>query len=435
MTGVKATSSAPKPVGRLEWAVLFALVLMFSEGVLHRLVSPEINVDGSPILRLAWLPIYAGLALAALWQSRQMVAAMFARPLFVALAILACCSFAWSLAPTLSLRRGVALGTTVVFALYLAVRLGPLDLLRLLGWSWLLLAGLSLISGVVSPGFAQMTEVHVGAWRGFWYEKNTLGGHMARAGLLFAGLSLLDSARRRVWLMGLASASALVLLSTSKTALLGLVLGLAFFCWGCAMARGWRQAVLLGWLGSFIALIAGAVFLLAPDLVFDLLGRDPSLTGRTEIWGALSSAISDRPWLGHGYGVFWIEQSEPAFWVRQTVQWDAPTAHNGWFETALGLGLVGLALAVLDYLWILAKAGWVALKSPFALLVAATLAQLLLFSLSESVIAMQNSIVWVTYGALTTSMALQRRSAKSKSADLGVIRPKSPHRSAASAPS
>ena len=71
-----------------------------------------------------------------------------------------------------------------------------------------------------------------------------------------------------------------------------------------------------------------------------MLGRDESLTGRTEIWAGLLPFVGKRPILGSGYGVLWT----PAVVEAST---GAGEAHSGYLEVILQLGLVGLFLTVM----------------------------------------------------------------------------------------
>ena len=55
------------------------------------------------------------------------------------------------------------------------------------------------------------------------------------------------------------------------------------------------------------ALSVAAVMIVAtPDLLFSLLGKDATLTGRTGIWSAVIDSIAKRPLLGYGYQAFWL---------------------------------------------------------------------------------------------------------------------------------
>ena len=69
--------------------------------------------------------------------------------------------------------------------------------------------------------------------------------------------------------------------------------------------------------------------------VSGMLGRNQTLTGRTEIWAILVPYALERPILGYGYGGFWTDA------IRQLT---SSHAHNGYLDIILNLGFVGLFL-------------------------------------------------------------------------------------------
>jgi exopolysaccharide production protein ExoQ len=72
-----------------------------------------------------------------------------------------------------------------------------------------------------------------------------------------------------------------------------------------------------------------------------LLGRNPTLTGRTEIWQALFQ-VNINPLIGTGYYSFWMgDRSEQLF---KQYYYRMNEAHNGYLETYLNSGLIGLGL-------------------------------------------------------------------------------------------
>lgn len=72
--------------------------------------------------------------------------------------------------------------------------------------------------------------------------------------------------------------------------------------------------------------------------ILKALGKDPTLTGRTDIWEALFRKVDERPWTGYGYNAFWGRDSEPAAWIRHQTGWSVPSAHNGWIDLLIQLG-------------------------------------------------------------------------------------------------
>ena len=388
-----------------EYAVVFLCLVMFTEGLLPRLLASETNPE-STLLRLMWLPVYGLIILGCASMPVRFFSAILRLPFLIFILILACASVTWSIEPGVTERRAVAIVATTLGGLFLAVRYDWRTLLRLMGAVWLFMAFVSFVSGVIAPGFAVMDEVHVGAWRGMWWEKNALGGHMARASFLMAFLLIMDRPWRMVWGGGLLLCAALVILSTSKTALLGMLLGFAVLVAGAWMRRGVATTISTIWLGVVVLGGAAMILVFAPEVVFQLLGRDATLTGRTDIWTALMDAISARPWFGYGYAAFWGADSEPAYMVRLATEWLVPTAHNGWIETALSIGLVGLAGFALSFVLFLVRSAILATSDWTGLFALGVVAQFLLFSLSESIALQQNTIVWVTYVAIAAKVAL-----------------------------
>ena len=402
------TSARVQPA-TLELILLFIALILFSEGVLPRLVAAEETAEGSPLLRLVWLPVYAAALAGIFWKFKAVAKTALRMPFMVALIGLSAASFLWSIDPGLSQRRGFAVAMTCAAGMFLGTRYDWQTLLRMLGMAWLTVTVLSFLTGLLNPGFGVMSEIHVGAWKGLYYEKNQLGGHMARAAFLCGFLFVMDRRWRLVWAFGVFLCALLVLLSTSKTALLGLLLGMAVLGIGAWMKRGVVTGISTAWLGVAIIGALAGVMVFAPELIFAALGRDASLTGRTDIWVTLVDMISQRPMLGYGYGAFWAVDSEPAYWVREVLEWDAPTAHNGWLEVAIGLGLIGLACLVLDFLITLARAMRSSLDTWTGIFALGFCAQFLLFSLSESISLQQNALIWVTYVAVAAKLANRPR--------------------------
>ena len=73
------------------------------------------------------------------------------------------------------------------------------------------------------------------------------------------------------------------------------------------------------------------------------LGKDPTLTGRTQIWKSVGAEIMKHPILGYGYCAFWRGYQGESANSALTNGWAVTSAHNGFLQTWLTLGAVGLA--------------------------------------------------------------------------------------------
>jgi len=70
------------------------------------------------------------------------------------------------------------------------------------------------------------------------------------------------------------------------------------------------------------------------------LGKDPTLTGRKDIW-ALVLSLHTNPLIGTGFETFWLG-SRLEFMLRALVNFPINEAHNGWIEVYLNLGWAGV---------------------------------------------------------------------------------------------
>jgi len=66
------------------------------------------------------------------------------------------------------------------------------------------------------------------------------------------------------------------------------------------------------------------------------LGRDATLTGRTETWAQLVPVVYSQPFLGSGFGSFWTDARRDFYEMSH--------GHNGYLDILLDLGAVGLVL-------------------------------------------------------------------------------------------
>jgi exopolysaccharide production protein ExoQ len=77
------------------------------------------------------------------------------------------------------------------------------------------------------------------------------------------------------------------------------------------------------------------------DYVIGLMGKDPTLTGRVEIWNDLFR-LGGSPIFGTGFESFWLGERLQKLWA--IYWWHPNEAHNGYLEIYLDLGLIGLFL-------------------------------------------------------------------------------------------
>ena len=134
------------------------------------------------------------------------------------------------------------------------------------------------------------------------------------------------------------------LLSTahSSTSVISLFVGILFLLLlgGPLMNRNFVGTCILA-AGALVA-VAELGFGLS-GYVAAAMGKDPTLTGRTELWQQLFG-FHTNPIFGTGFESFWLGDRIRRFF--ELYRWHANEAHNGYLETYLNLGLVGLFLMI-----------------------------------------------------------------------------------------
>jgi O-antigen ligase len=402
-------STAAPTFARWEPIAAALCLAQFSEPLFAAVAQSQGLTDPPGYARAFFLPVYAFLAWV-IWRDRaQAFAAARAVPLLIGLLALAAFSTLWSIDSGATLRRSVWLALTIAFGLYLAWRHDWKSLLNVLAGGFIILIAGSFALGLLAPSVGRMTFEHPGAWSGLWTHKNTLGGIMALGVAISIAAVIVTPERRKLWIGCAIAAFALVLLSTSKTALVASMLGVGMIGFGMMMRRG-PVHMIVAIAGVAVLVVAGAgVILLAPDLIVAALGRDLTLTGRTDIWEASARFVEAKPWLGYGYYAFWLPDNGPAFWVREAVAWQVASAHSSWLELALGVGRIGVILFALQLLATLVRGAGVALQSNAGLWAPGFLVTFALYTLSESHALQANNIFWIIYVAVAARLALDAR--------------------------
>ena len=387
------------------------MLLIYSGGWQLPLFGEKADESASGILRVAFLPAYALSFFLIMGKPWNLIRASIRQPFLIILMGIVAASITWSIQPDVSIRRGFAVGCTTISGLTLASRFRWTDLARAFAITFCVLIVASYVICIAMPSIGVMTELFPGAWRGLWMEKNSLGGLMALGCCLLCAAALLDPARAKTWLLFAGLAIGLVLMSQSKTSLASLMLGLMAlaFVWICQRGPAFSAAATWAGVTGFLLLVM--FLLLASDVFFAILGKDATLTGRTQIWTAAMRQIEERPWLGYGYAAVWSDKSGwgPLAWIVHDAKFTPQHAHNSWIEQWIGIGLVGLCAWGLFYMQTMALALVAVFRSRGALLAFPFLVVYTLVSFTESIAVVYNDFRWVIFVALAAKLAFSDR--------------------------
>jgi O-antigen ligase len=249
---------------------------------------------------------------------------------------------------------------------------------------------------VASYGSRGLVDI---GYQGYFGGKNYLGECAAVALLLSLHEMLYRGRRRVLGIMIAAIAVLLVFLSDSKTAL-----GLALIC---PFLAGLTLII------RKITRISPAIILLSIPFCYVVLSHvsnfniyrisymvygDSTLTGRSIIWDFADYEIARSPLVGWGYQSFWLVPGSPAIvdapgWVKMM-----PNAHNGYYDTMLEMGYVGLILLVGFIITTLHGVGCIADRNPGRAWLALSLALfVIVYNFLESLWMRGFEFLWVVF--------------------------------------
>jgi exopolysaccharide production protein ExoQ len=333
---------------------------------------------------------------------------------FVALNLV---SVLWSDVPGDTVNNLIPVVRVTVFGLYFGTRYSLREQVQIVSWVFGIGAIASVLVAIALPyygimGYGLITNsqqiVHQGIWRGAYIHRNILSAMMAIGFLasLFCTFRL-PRFRWVSWIF-IGLSSFLIIISAAKSAptmLLVVLLLIPFY-----KAMRWSDHVAIPFF-VIMALIVGSAAMFTTvnaEEILNAIGRDITLTGRTDYWRLILDKAFERPWLGYGYNAFWVGdwKGEVAdVWQFLQDGDEPPHPHNGFLYTGLNVGIVGLVVFAAHWLRTFGRSvRW--LKSvPIAegLVPIAYLTLFMLMNITETML-MQPDIIWLLY--VSTSLAL-----------------------------
>ena len=264
----------------------------------------------------------------------------------VCLVLITLFSSAWSYTPRTTFELALR-GTLPMVNIFLIVGVMSPQLawrvfIRVLGLS--IMGSLVAVAILPSAVHSSADSLIAGSWRGLFYHKNGAGPVAAIAVLIF-----LESYRRRrrfrdVFLL---LCSVVFLVGTqSKTSMILVVFGV----WVFLLVRGWYAR-------GYFQLFAGFAFLFAvflaivlisfPEVQAALFDNPYNFTGRVGIWKTALAISESKPYFGYGFrSVFGSDDFSLIGFGYTPFAAIAPHPHNAYIQALLGIGLVGMLIAI-----------------------------------------------------------------------------------------
>lgn len=330
--------------------LIFIVMSLAIESFISRRVSPDLLGRMSFVFTFGTLMVCFFVAVVV--RGKALLHAFYGNIPFQLYSLTALISTTWSQSPSDTLKASISLIAFHGIGTCMAA---------LFSWRaiWLGLARATLLLTVLGiaiiPLDGLMTEVHPGAFRGLWMEKNATGAALALGTLACVTVSVLD--RNPKYFLGAIFLLGMLVFSRSATSLMAAIGGCSALLTIETIRRGPARFFGGLWVATLIVVgIAIAIVFMGPHIA-ELVGRDITFTGRAEIWPSVIRAIEARPLLGYGFEAFWVDDTDTKYQVFLDANFEAQNAHNTLFELMLAFGLVGTSLIIFSIIRALFQSG------------------------------------------------------------------------------
>jgi O-antigen ligase len=355
-----------KKTERSSMAIWLPVIWMFFAGTreftqwfdLGREYSPQAFIEGNFVEQAFQLSmILAGVLILA--GRRQDWGDLIARNSLIFLFFLfGAISILWSEYPLVSCKRLIKSTGTLIMALVILTEESPYeafgDVIRRLA---ILVIPLSIVLCKYYPEFGRSTHHDSWTYIGMAAGKNLLGQLCLISGIYFLWHLMFPMNRRDaeesiypgrlLSYLFLAMIAYLLYLANSATSTVCLLVAMCIFLIGRipAVADRFKMYLAVGFLLIMLVGFLDEMFSLQEYLLY-AIGRDQNLTSRYPMWKLLLS-MSEDPIFGSGYESFWLGTRMNYLWVKfgGIIQ-----SHNGYLETYLNLGLIGLIIMAANIL-------------------------------------------------------------------------------------
>lgn len=274
-------------------------------------------------------------------------------PWIVALIILSGLSWFWSVDTSITFASFRSLIVQYILVGYLVA---TYSLKQIIGFISKILCGTGILSFlylIFLPGIAIRSPKGgegSGSWQGIFLHQSVLAATMALAivSLLYAFLLNREKIRSNIsglWILVVAAICLyLLLFCGAKTSLVGCFASfsiLPFFY--LRQIRGMKTRNLIFMLLTYVFCIGiPLVYLFQEFIIVDILGKNATLSGRSQLWEYLYSQALYRPF-GYGLDAFWHNEKL----VRGTVvatDYAYGNSHSSYYDLLIGIGFPGMVL-------------------------------------------------------------------------------------------
>jgi O-antigen ligase len=329
---------------------------------------------------------------------KQTVITILRSPHIIILIAFAMLSILWTASPASTLSRNFALLFTVLLAAIFVTRFSfeeQFKILAIVSAIWIVL---SFVFVFAVPTYGLQGSL----WRGIFAQKNNFGRNMAIVALVALTYPASNWKAYSIRITGYGLALFSVLMANSMASLITIIsITILSIAYKIIQMRPLLSIALLFAITVPAVLFFYVALTVDTDTILVSLGRNPSLTGRTEVWENVRFAISERPILGYGYGGFWQRSDVyDSLWSVNS-NWRPGSAHNTYLDIWVQIGVLGVAIYLIGFVLISIQAIWFARanRTSNGLWPLLFLSFLSIMGFSEDFILI-NNIAWMLYLAI-----------------------------------
>lgn len=270
---------------------------------------------------------------------------------YLVLLIYAVISVTWAEQPVVSAKRVVQLFGVLFVAVALVRQRHERDALERFTWP----AVIFLVVGILALALPHLSIDPDGNFKGIAVTKNVWGQFALLASLIFLYQALTKYKTKLSWWLFVGAMLALV--ATRSATSIAIFLVAVSIMLGWHIQKRYRNGFQVALLAGVLVIVSAGYgyFVFTSSLPLDdmlsaglgSVGKDVTLTGRTELWRWMSYEIAKHPWFGAGYGGFWLGIDGPSYNIVRYFTWRPGQAHNGFIDVVNELGYIGLAFLLI----------------------------------------------------------------------------------------
>jgi exopolysaccharide production protein ExoQ len=271
--------------------------------------------------------------------------ALLKSPFLCGLLLITVLSAFWSQTPGFTLKYSLILLGLSVLATSVAMRYDIFAIARILRWTGTAISGCGTFASLFVPSIGRLEAA---GWNGILSHKNGFSCWIALTACLWFLQAVTDRSKRWYSLILSIACFIAMMCAGSGAARVLFVVTMGVLIFSKLLQRLDFRKTFTALLFAIIMAIPSFLFVWAnKQYILGALGKDATLTGRTEFWPQVIEAIWQQPIVGYGYQGFWQAwrgADNPAARIINPNGFVPPHSHNGFLEIVLALGAIGIVL-------------------------------------------------------------------------------------------